>query len=320
MIMKKISIVVPCYNEENSIEALYKVITDMFHDQLSSYDYELILADDFSKDRTREIIARMCKEDKHVKAVFNMANFGFSRNVFSALQEMTGDAAFLVFGDMQDPPQLLPEFIKKWEAGCKVVIGQKTASDENKFMTFMRKRYYGLIRMLSERPQIEEFNGYGLYDKKFIDILRDIDDVQPYLKTVVSEYAPNHGVVYYHHQKSVRGKSNFNFYKNYDFAMEGITSSTKKLLRIATFLGAGLGLFSIIYSIYVFVMKLISPDSFPAGTASIMIGVYIIGSAQLFFIGVLGEYMLSVNLRTMKKPRVVVDKRLNFDNDDDVLN
>lgn len=314
--MKKISVVVPCYNEENSIERLYTVISELFKNELKAYDYELILADDYSKDRTREVITSICSEDKHVKAVFNMANFGFSRNVFSALQEMSGDAAFLVFGDMQDPPQLLPEFIKKWEEGKKVVIGQKIASKENAIMTFMRKRYYGLIRKLSDRPQIEEFNGYGLYDKKFIDIMRDIDDVQPYLKTVVSEYASDYGIVYYTHQRSVRGKSNFNFYRNYDFAMEGITSSTKKLLRVATFLGAGLGVFSVIYSLYVFIMKIVSPETFPEGTASIMIGVYLIGSAQLFFIGILGEYMLSVNVRTMKKPRVVVDRKINFDNND----
>lgn len=314
--MKKISIVVPCYNEENSVRELYNVIEDIFRNSLKEYDHEIIFADDYSKDNTRAIISELCKADKRVKAVFNMANFGFSRNVFSALQEMQGDAVFLVFGDMQDPPEMLPEFVAKWEAGSKVVIGQKVKSDESAVMTFMRKRYYGLIRKLSDRPQIEEFNGYGLYDKQFIDILRDIDDIQPYLKNVVSEYAPDHDVVLYHHRKSERGKSNFNFYRNYDFAMEGITTSTKKLMRMATFIGCVMGVFSVIYSIYVFVSKLISWDTFPAGSASIMIGVYLMGSAQLFFIGILGEYMLSVNLRTMRKPRVVVDKRINFEGDE----
>ena len=245
-----------------------------------------------------------------------MANFGFSRNVFSALQSASGDAVFLVFGDLQDPPELLPEFVRKWEAGNKVVIGQKVASDESLFMNWMRKGYYRVIRSLSDKPQIEEFNGFGLYDKKFIEILRDINDVQPYLKTIVSEYAPNHETVVYHHHKSGRGKSNFNFYRNYDFAMEGITSSTKKLLRMATFMGAGLGMFSVAYAVFVFVRKILFWDTYPLGQASIMIGIYLIGAIQLFFIGVLGEYMLSVNVRTMRKPRVVIDERINFDHDE----
>lgn len=313
--MKKISVVVPCYNEENSIERLYEVISGIFQDKLPEYDYELILADDYSKDRTRQLIRKLCGMDQHVKAVFNMSNFGFSRNVFSALQEAQGDAVFLVFGDMQDPPELLPEFVRKWENGSKVVIGQKAASDESRFMSFMRKLYYRVIRNLSERPQIEEFNGYGLYDRKFIDILREIGDVQPYLKTVVSEYAPEYDKVLYHHQKSGRGKSNFNFYRNYDFAMEGITSSTKKLMRMATFIGAGLGIISAVYAISVVIRKILFRDAFPIGLASIMVGVYLLGAIQLFFIGILGEYMLSINVRTMKKPRVVVDERINFTSD-----
>ena len=311
--MKKISVVVPCYNEQKSIELMYQTIKNIFEKELSEYDYDLILADDYSKDNTREIIRNLCKKDRHVKAVFNMSNFGFSRNVFSALQEAEGNAVFLVFGDMQDPPELLPEFVKKWENGSKVVIGQKTASDEARFMNFMRKMYYRVIRSLSDKPQIEEFNGFGLYDHKFIDVLRGIGDIQPYLKTVVSEYAPDYDKVLYHHQKSERGKSNFSLYKNYDFAMEGITSSTKKLMRMATFIGAGLGVISAIYAISVVVRKILFRDMFPIGLASIMVGVYLLGAIQLFFIGILGEYMLSINVRTMRKPRVVVDERINFE-------
>ena len=313
--MKKISVVVPCYNEEKSLSELYNVITGLFAGELKRFDYELIFADDYSKDGTRKIIRSFCDKDHHVKALFNIANFGFSRNVFSALQEADGDAAFLVFGDLQDPPELLPEFVGKWEQGDTVVIGQKTGSDENRAMSLMRKCYYRIIRSLSDKPQIEEFNGFGLYDRKFLDITCQIDDVQPYLKTVVSEYAPDHGVVEYHLRKSEREKSNYNFYRNYDFAMQGLTSSTKKLMRVSTFLGAVLGVFSAIYAISVLIRKLIYWDSFPAGTASIMIGVFMLGATQLFFIGILGEYMLSVNLRTMKKPRVVVGEKINFDND-----
>lgn len=311
--MKTISIVVPCYNEEKTIRQLYETVTGLFAPgrPLSGYDYELILADDFSKDGTRGIIRTLCRQDPHVKAVFNIANFGFSRNVFSALSESSGDCTFLVFGDLQDPPELLPEFVAKWESGAKVVIGQKVKSDESPFMNFMRKAYYGMIRKLSDRPQIEEFNGFGLYDHKFIDIIREIDDVQPYLKTVVAEYAPDYAVVAYHHRQS-RRKSNYNFYRNYDFAMQGLTSSTKKLMRVSTFLGLILAIIGVIYALSVLIRKLIFWDRFPAGTASIMVGVFLFGAATLFFIGILGEYMLSVNTRTMHKPRVVVEERINF--------
>lgn len=309
----KISVVVPCYNEEHSIRELYEVVSGMFTagGSLEEYDYELILADDYSKDRTREMIRQLCSEDRHVRAVFNIANFGFSRNVFSALQEADGDAVFLVFGDLQDPPELLPAFVEKWKSGAKVVIGQKVESDESRIMSFMRRCYYSMIQKLSDKPQIAEFNGFGLYDRKFIDIVRQIDDVQPYLKTVVAEYAPDYEVVFYHHRMSER-KSNYNFYRNYDFAMQGLTSSTKKLMRVSTFLGLLLAIIGVIYAMSVLIRKLIFWDNFPAGTASIMVGVFLFGAMELFFIGILGEYMLSVNTRTMRKPRVVVDERINF--------
>ena len=313
--MKKISVVVPCYNEEQSLDNLYGTICNVFESKLNNYDFEIILADDYSRDNTRNIIRQLCKKDSRVKAVFNMANFGFSRNVFSALSYATGDAAFLVFGDMQDPPELLPEFVEKWEKGSTVVIGKKIGSDEAKIMTFFRKCYYDLIDLISDRKQIRDFNGYGLYDKSFLEVLKKIEDLQPYLKTVISEYAPDYDVVPYRHHESMRGKSNFNLYRNYDFAMEGVTSSTKKLMRISTFIGAILGVVSGIYAISVFIRKLLFWDTFPLGLASIMIGVYMLGAIQLFFIGVLGEYMLSINTKTMKKPRVVVKEVINFEQD-----
>ncbi len=311
--MKIISVVVPCYNEENSLNDLYEIVKGIFEKSLTDYDFELIFADDYSTDNTRNIIRELCQKDSRVKAVFNLANFGFSRNVFSSFGEASGDAVFMMFGDMQDPPELLPEFVKKWENGSKVVIGKKVASDEKAVMTLFRKAYYDLIDMISDKKQIRDFNGFGLYDRSFVNVLSEIDDLQPYLKTVVSEYSPAYDVVEYRHRESKRKKSNFNLYKNYDFAMEGVTSSTKKLMRISTFIGATLGIVSAIYAISVLVRKILFWDTFPLGSASIMIGVYLIGAIQLFFIGVLGEYMLSINVKTMKKPRVVVEERINMD-------
>lgn len=311
--MKKISVVVPCYNEENSIAELYERIRKVFETELADYEYELIYVDDYSKDNTRKKIRLLCGQDSRVKAVFNMANFGFSRNIFSSFLQGNGDAVFLVFGDLQDPPELLPLFVKEWEEGSKVVIGKKTRSDENRFMCFMRSCYYFWIDELSEKKQIRHFNGYGLYDKKFIEIIREIEDTQPYIKSVVAEYAADYAIVEYEHKKSNRGKSNFNLYKNYDFAMEGLTSSTKKLMRIATFSGAILGLICAIYGVFVFIRKLLFWESYPLGMASLSVGIFLLGSIQLFFIGILGEYVLSINNRTMRKPRVVIDEKINFD-------
>lgn len=310
--MKKISLVVPCYNEEKSIVEINNIISKLFSETLVDYDYELIYVDDYSTDETRNIIRESCSNNEKVKAVFNMSNFGFSRNVFSALQQGTGDATFLFFGDMQDPPELLPKFVKKWEAGSKVVIGQKTKSEENRVMFSLRKAYYGTIDKLAESKQIRQYTGFGLYDKRFIEAIKQIEDLQPYLKTVIAEYAPNYDVVTYEQKKSKRGKSNFNFYRNYDFAMEGITSSTKKLMRMATFAGATLGILSVVYGIYVFVRKLIDWSSYPMGMASMSVGIFLLGSIQLFFIGILGEYVLSINTKSMRKPRVIIDEKINF--------
>lgn len=313
---KKINILVPCYNEEKSIIKLYDIITQMFRDTLKKYEYSIIFADDFSKDNTRQIIKELCSRDSHhVKAVFNAANFGLLRNVFEAFKLTDGDAVFLVFGDLQDPPELLPRFIEEWEKGNKVIIGQKQRSKENKFMFFMRKIYYKLIDIFSDKTQIKQYTGFGLYDRKFVDVLNEIDDMQPYLKQVVAEYAPNYKVISYQQNASDRGKSNYNFYRNFDFAMEGITSSTKKLMRLSTFFGVILGIFSALYAISVIIKKIIYWDSYPFGMASITVGIFFLGAMQLFFIGILGEYMLSINAKTLKRPRVTIEEKINFVND-----
>lgn len=315
MSMKKIDILVPCYNEENSVIKLYRKIQNVFENDLKNkFEYDIIFADDFSTDGTRAILKGLCSEDpKHVRAIFNSANFGMLRNVFSGFRYTKGDAVFLVFGDMQDPVEMLPEFINKWEKGNNVVLGKKISSAENIIMYFFRKIYYSVIELLAEKKQIRQFTGFGLYDKSFVKVINSIEDVQPYLKQVVSEYAPRHAEIEYRQNKSDRGKSNYNFYKNYDFAMEGITSSTKKLLRISTFAGALLGAFSVIYALSVIIKKMILWERYPFGTAAITVGVFLIGAMQLFFIGILGEYVLSINVRTSKKPRTTVEEMINFE-------
>lgn len=311
--MPTISVTIPCWSEEKSVRQMYDRLTKVFREQLPQYDYEIIYADDFSPDHTREEIRKLCAEDKRVKAVFNGKNFGFNRNVFASMLYGTGDATFLLFGDLQDPPELLPEFVAKWEQGYKVIVGQKTRSDESKVMYALRTMYYKLIGRLSDSKQIQHFNGFGLYDKAFIQVMRQIDDPNPYLKGLVSEFGMDMAILPYEQAESLRGKSGFNFLKYYDVAMLGITSYTKILMRIATFAGALLGIVSVALAVYIFISKLINWSSYPFGTAATLIGVFFIGAVQLFFIGILGEYILSINTRSMKRPLVVAGEKLNFE-------
>lgn len=310
---KKISVVIPCYNEEKSIDIMYNRLIDVFSERLPRYNFEIIYVDDFSTDNTRDRIELLCEKDKRVKAVFNARNFGFHRNVFSSLSYGSGDAVFLLFGDLQDPPEMLPEFVEKWEKGKKVVVGQRSKSDEGIVMTFMRFLYYKIIKWFSDTQQIDLFTGFGLYDKEFTDVLPEIDDIQPYFKAIVAEYGMDIEIVKYEQSKSERGKSNFNFWRNYDFAMQGITSSTKLLMRLATFVAVIIALICIGISVFVFINKLLHWETYPAGTASLIIGIFFLGAIQLFFVGILGEYILSINSRIVKKPRVVIGKTINFE-------
>lgn len=311
--MKTISVTIPCWSEEKSIRQMYDRLMKVFHEQLPQYDYEIIYVDDYSPDNTRDEIRKLCQEDHKVKAVFNARNFGFNRNVFATMQYGSGDATFMLFGDLQDPPEVLPRFVKEWEAGYKVIVGQKNKSDESRLMYSLRSVYYNLIGRLSDSKQIQHFNGFGLYDKVFIDVMRQIDDPNPYLKGLVSEFGMDIKIIQYEQAASNRGKSGFNFMKYYDVAMLGITSYTKILMRVATFLGAILGIFSVCLAVFILISKLLNWGAYPYGTAATLIGVFFIGAVQLFFMGILGEYVLSINTRSMKRPLVVVGEKINFD-------
>ena len=214
--MKKISVTIPNYNDEKSVQLMYERLTKVFSGQLPQYDYEIIYVDDCSPDNTREEIRKICAADKHVKAVFNGRNFGFTRNVFASLLYGDGDATFMLFGDLQDPPELLPKFVAEWEAGHKVVVGQKTKSEEPWLMYSLRTLYYSIIGHLADSKQIQHFNGFGLYDRAFIDVMRQIDDPTPYLKGLVAEFGMDIKIIQYEQAKSLRGKSGFNFLKSYD--------------------------------------------------------------------------------------------------------
>ena len=312
--MKKIiSVVIPCWKEEASVTLMYQRILKVFQENLVNYDYEIIFVDDCSPDHSWQEIEKVCQMDHKVKGVLNAKNFGFTRNVFSTLLYGSGDVTFMLFGDLQDPPELLPEFVQKWEEGYKVVLGQKNSSSESKIWYFLRTVYYKLIGKLAENEQVEHFNGFGLYDRSFIEAIKKLEDPVPYLKGIVAEFGMKPYVLNYHQAESNRGSSGFNFFKYYDIAMIGITSYTKTLMRAATFAGAILGLVGVAIAVFVFINKLVHWESYPIGTASIIIGIFFMGAIQLFFIGILGEYILTINSRVLKRPLVVIEKKLNFD-------
>lgn len=312
MSQRTISVVIPSYNEERSVQEMVDRLATVFRDELPQYDYEIIFVDDFSTDGTRAEVRRIAAQNPRVKAVFNARNFGFHRNVFSALTYGSGDATFMLFGDLQDPPENLPAFVRAWESGKQVVIGQRRSSDEGVVMTGLRHLYYAVIRWFADTTQIPRFTGYGLYDREFVRVLEQIEDIQPFFKAVVAEYGLNVEIIQYDQGKSARGKSNFNFLRNYDFAMQGITSSTKLLMRLATFIAAIVALVCLGVALFVLINKLINWETYPVGEASTTVGIFFLGAIQLFFIGVLGEYILSINGRVTSKPRVVVGERVNL--------
>ncbi len=309
--MKKISIVVPCYNEEENVEPISEAIISEIN-KLQNYTYELIFIDNCSTDKTREKLIQLCNKNKDIKAIFNAKNFGQFNSPYYGLLQTTGDCTMLICADFQDPVDMIPKFIQEWENGYKIVIGVKNKSKENRIMYFLRSCYYKLIKKISDTEQIEHFTGFGLYDKDFIEVLRKLDDPTPFLRGIVAELGFQRKEIPYEQQKRRAGKTHNNFYKLYDAAMLSFTSYTKIGLRLATFLGIFVGIISFIIGIVYFILKLIYWDRFAAGMVPVLIGMFFLGALQLFFIGFLGEYILSINTRVMRRPLVVEEKRINF--------
>lgn len=311
--MKKISIVIPCYNEEENIVQISEAVIQELNKNLSNYEYEIIIVDNYSKDNTRHLIVGLCEKNKRIKAIFNAKNFGQFNSPYHGLLQTTGDCAILICADFQDPINMITEFVKEWENGYKIVIGIKNKSRENKIMYFLRSCYYKIIRKMSNTEIIEHFTGFGLYDKCFIKTLSELNDPTPFLRGIVAELASNRKDIMYEQQKRRAGKTKNNFYSLYDAAMLSFTSYTKVGLRLATFTGVFISIISFIVGIVYLILKLMYWDIFPAGSAPILIGIFFLGALQIFFIGFLGEYILAINSRIMKRPLVVEEKRINFE-------
>lgn len=312
---KKISIVIPCYNEQDNVAAIAAAVKKQFDisELLGKYDYEILFMDNASKDETRERIRELAAEDRHIKAIFNAKNFGQFNSPYYGMLQTDGDATMLMAADFQDPPELIEQYVAGWEEGYKIVIGIKAHSTDGNFIYALRCLYYKLIRKFSQVDQIEHFTGFGLYDKAFIEVLRKLDDPTPFLRGIVAELGFKRKEIPYDQPKRRAGKTSNNLYTLYDAAMLSFTSYTKVGLRLAVFAGAVCSLVSMVIALIYLIMKLVWWDRFPAGSAPMLIGMLFIGSVQTFFIGLLGEYVLSINQRVMKRPLVVEEERINFD-------
>lgn len=313
---KKISIMVPCYNEEENVVPLSEAVIATLEKDLPEYDYEILFIDNCSKDKTREKLILLCNKNKKIKAIFNTKNFGQFNSPYYGLCQTTGDCTICLCADFQDPIDMIPKFVHEWENGYKIVCGIKTSSKENKIMYFLRGVYYKTIKKMSEVEQIEQFTGFGLYDKSFIQVLRDLKDPTPFLRGIVAELGPERKEIPYEQQERRAGKTSNNWYRLYDAAMLSFTSYTKIGLRLATFIGFGLSAVSVVIAIVYFILKLLHWNDFPAGMTPILLGVFVIGSMQLFFIGLLGEYIMNMNARLMNRPLVIEQERINFDEDE----
>lgn len=310
--MKLISIVTPCYNEEENVDALYGRIQSVFA-SLPEYCYEHIFIDNASTDRTVEKIKRLASSDPKVKLIVNVRNFGHIRSPVHALLQAKGEAIICIASDLQDPPELITDFIAKWEEGYPVVAGVKPKSKETLLMFLVRRFYYKLISKISDVPLLQNFTGFGLYDRAVIEIIRKLEDPYPYFRGLISELGFPVAQIPYVQPKRIRGITKNNFYILYDIAMLGITSHSKIPLRMATFFGFCIGGLSFLVAMGYLVYKLLYWDSFQLGTAPLIIGFFFIASVQLFFIGILGEYIGSIHTQVLHRPLVIEKERINFE-------
>ncbi len=309
---RTISVMIPCYNEEDNVQAIYEAVKEQLITYAYFYDYEILFIDNKSNDKTRSLIRSICKLDKHVKAVFNARNFGQFNSPYYGLLQTSGDCTITLCADFQDPPELIPKFISAWEEGYKIVIGKKTRSKENPIIYKLRGIYYKLLKKMSSVEMIEQFTGFGLYDRSFIDVLRTLNEPTPFMRGLVAELGPERKEIEYTQPQRRAGKTHNNWYTLYDAAMLSFTSYTRVGMRLATFAGFAMALTSFLFGLFYLIAKLLFWDQFTAGYAPMMIVVFFMGGLLLTFLGFLGEYVMAINIRVMNRPLVVEEERINF--------
>lgn len=315
--MKHISIMTPCYNEEGNVRNIYEAVKKQF-EKLPQYTYEHIFIDNYSTDNTRVILRELADADKNVKVIFNARNFGPNRSGSYGMLQGTGDAVICIVCDLQDPPEMIPAFLEKWEQGYKVVLGQKTKSKENPVMFQIRKLYYKIMRNLSEAEHLTNVTGYGLFDKEVIQTIKWMNDPDPYIRGLVTQLGYKWCLVEYTQQERTSGTSSYNFNKYFDFAMTGLTHMSKKPLRIVTMVGIITSVISFCMAIVYLIFKLVHWYDFEMGTAPMLIGIFLIGSVQLACIGIIGEYIGAILTKVTKRPMVVEEERINFEEESEL--
>lgn len=309
----KLSIVVPCYNEADNIPLMYEALTELMREKLAEYDYEILFLDNKSQDNSRDLLRKICKEDLHVKAILHRVNCGPNTNPFHGLRESDGDCTVLIDADFQEPVEMIPVMVRKWEEGHKVICMIKTRSRENHFVYICREIYYRIFKFMSKIPQISQFTGFGLYDRSFIEVIRQLHDATPFVKGIVAEYAPDRIEMEYEQQRRKKGKSSLNFWGYYDSAMLSFTSYTRGGLRAVTLIGFAGALISVLIGLYYFCRKLLEWDTFAAGNIPILLSVLFLGGCQFMLIGLLGEYIININTRVIDRPMIVEEERINFE-------
>ena len=309
---KKVSVMIPCYNEAENIEAITDAVRRQM-EALPQYDWEILCIDNCSTDGTRDLLREICRKDPRVRAILNVKNFGQFNSPYYGLCQTSGDCAISICADFQDPVEMIPEFLKYWEEGYQIVCGIKTSSQENPMMYRLRSLYYKLIRKFSDVDQIEHFTGFGLYDKSFLDVMRKLDDPTPFIRGIVAELGGRRKEIPYEQPLRRAGKTHNNWYTLYDAAMLSVTSYTKVGMRVAVFAGMSLAFVDLIIGLVYLIMKLIYWDRFDAGQAPTVIIISMMCAILLAFMGFFGEYLAAINHRLMRRPLVVEEERLNFD-------
>ena len=309
---KKISVLIPCYNEQENVVGMANAVLEQFDKNLLNYDCDLVFIDNYSTDNTRPLLRELCKKDSRIKAIFNARNFGQFNSPYYGIMQCQSDCVISMCCDFQDPVELMSVFVKEWEKGAKIVSGIKTKSDEDWLVRFLRTCYYKIIQAMSDVEQIEHFTGFGLYDKDFVEVLRNLKDPTPFLRGIVAELGFKRVEIPYRQARRKAGKTHNNWYSLYDAAMLSFTSYTKVGLRLAAIGGFIISFLSMAVAVYYFIYKMTHWKSFTLGLAPLVIGVFLLGSLQLFFIGFVGEYIMSMNNRIMNRPLVIEEERINF--------
>ncbi|HEY5958901.1 MAG TPA: glycosyltransferase family 2 protein [Polyangiaceae bacterium] len=310
--MRRVTIMMPCYNEEGNVRELHRRVSDVVAGLSDRFEFDFIFIDNASTDGTAAILRELAATDRRVKVIINARNFGHIRSPHHAILQAEGDAVICMASDLQDPPELIPDFIAKWEEGYRVVVGVKAKSEESFLFYWLRTMYYKALRRLSDIELIEHFTGFGLYDRRVVQVLRTLDDPYPYFRGLIADLGFRNAKIKFTQPLRKRGITKNNFYTLFDMAMLGFTSHSKLPLRLATFIGFISGLLSFLVGVFYLGYKLANWNGFVVGLAPLVIGLFFFASIQLVFLGIVGEYVGAIHTQVQKRPLVVEAERINF--------